>query len=77
MRFVDIDQLVLPVGWQARAQQALDDLRDEIANAEAVAQSAGGDPIAARKSAISAGLTSLPGIRLVSISSGVMTTQAS
>lgn len=56
MRFVDIDKLVPPAGWQARAQQALDDLRGEIHNAEAAALAAGADPIAARKAAISAGL---------------------
>jgi hypothetical protein len=39
-----------------RAQQALDDLRDEIASAEAAALAVGGDPLVARKSAISAGL---------------------
>ena len=56
MRFVDIDLLALPDGWQARADQALNELRDEIAAAEAAARAAGEDPSAARKAAITAGL---------------------
>ena len=56
MRFVDIDLLVLPAGWQARADCALNDLRREITQAEAAARAAGGDPTAARKAAITAGL---------------------
>jgi len=56
MRFVDIDLLTLPAGWQARADQALIDLRGEIAQAEAAAGVAGQDLAAARKAAIVAGL---------------------
>jgi uncharacterized protein (TIGR02646 family) len=56
MRFVDIDLLELPDGWQPRADQALNALRAEIATAEAEARAAGKDPVVARKSAIAAGL---------------------
>lgn len=56
MRFVDIDQLELPDGWQMRADQALNSLRAEIEKAEADARAAGEDPAAARKAAITAGL---------------------
>ncbi len=56
MRFVDIDLLELPDGWQTRANNALDDLRNEIVQAEANALAAGEDPAAARKAAITAGL---------------------
>ncbi len=56
MRFVDIDQLELPNGWQTRADNALNELRDEIVQAETVALAAGQDSAAARKAAITAGL---------------------
>jgi hypothetical protein len=56
MRYVDIDQLQLPPGWQARADQALNDLRNEIAQAETFARAAGEDVRAARKEAITQGL---------------------
>jgi hypothetical protein len=56
MRYVDIDLLELPDGWQARADNALNELRNEIAAAEANALAAGEDPAAARKAAITAGL---------------------
>jgi uncharacterized protein (TIGR02646 family) len=56
MRFVDIELLQLPGDWQQRADEALNELRNEIAVAEAAAHLAGGDPIAARKSAIALGL---------------------
>lgn len=56
MRFVDIDLLKFPNGWQGRAHQALDDLREEVRVAEAAAIAAGGDIAAARKSAITDGL---------------------
>lgn len=56
MRFVDIDLLELPAGWQARADQALNDLRGEIALAEEAARAAGQDLVAARKAAIATGL---------------------
>jgi len=56
MRFVDIDQLELPDGWQARANRALNELCGEIANAETAALAAGQDPATARKAAITKGL---------------------
>ena len=56
MRFVDIEMVALPDGWQRRAETALNELRQEIAQAEANAQAAGEDVDAARKGAISAGL---------------------
>lgn len=56
MRFVDIALLQFPAGWQGRADQALGDLRDEIAQADAAARAAGEDAVAARKAAIAAGL---------------------
>jgi len=56
MRFVDIDLINLPTGWQEKADKALNELRDEIVRAEAEARAAGNDPAAARKSAITAGL---------------------
>ncbi|HSZ59835.1 MAG TPA: hypothetical protein VK797_29600 [Tepidisphaeraceae bacterium] len=59
MRYIDIDQLQLPNGWQARAHAAINSLRNEIQHAEAVARAAGEDAngIAdARKSAITGGL---------------------
>ncbi len=56
MRFVDIDQIELPDGWQVRADQALNQLRAEIAAAEANALAMGQDPAIARKAAISNGL---------------------
>jgi len=57
MRFIDIDDLQVPVGWQVRAEQALVALRTEITQAQAGAQAAGLDVPAARKTAIRAGLT--------------------
>ncbi|HYM75654.1 MAG TPA: hypothetical protein VE377_06715 [Candidatus Dormibacteraeota bacterium] len=56
MRFVDMAPLQFPAGWQGRADQALNDLRTEIAQADAAARAGGGDPVAARKAAITAGL---------------------
>jgi hypothetical protein len=56
MRYVDLDLLPLPDGWQTRANQALNDLRTEIVAAEAQARVAGDDVAAARKSAITEGL---------------------
>jgi hypothetical protein len=56
MRFVDTAPLQLPDGWQNRADQALNDLRTEVEQADAAARAAGGDPAAARKAAITAGL---------------------
>jgi hypothetical protein len=56
MRFVDIAMLQLPNGWQGRADQALNDLRNEITQAETTARNAGQDTVAARRRAISVGL---------------------
>ena len=56
MRWVDIDQLELPDGWQARADKALNDLRQEIEHAEREARSTGKDISVARRRAISEGL---------------------
>lgn len=56
MRYVDMDLLQLPAGWQERANQALNELRTEIAAADAQAQEAGQDIAAARKKAITEGL---------------------
>jgi uncharacterized protein (TIGR02646 family) len=56
MRWVDIDQLELPDGWQARADKALNELRQEIERAEQEARATGEDIRAARKKAISEGL---------------------
>lgn len=56
MRFVDIALLQFPAGWQGRADQALADLRNEIAQADAAARAAGEDAVAARKAAITVGL---------------------
>jgi len=52
MRWIDIDKLEFPDGWQARADKALDELRKEITNAELAAQLAGDDVKVARKEAI-------------------------
>lgn len=54
MRWVDIDKLEFPDGWQAKADKALNDLRKEITNAELAAQLAGEDVKTARKAAITA-----------------------
>lgn len=56
MRFVDIEEVALPGGWPANANEALTDLRAEIVEAEAEALANGRDPEAARKTAITAGL---------------------
>jgi uncharacterized protein (TIGR02646 family) len=56
MRFVDIEQVSVPDGWQVRADRALNELRNEIRNAEALACAAGKDPASARKLAITKGL---------------------
>lgn len=64
MRYIDIDQLTLPDGWQQRANNALNALRAEIQQAEAAAQGAGADANAvakARKDAISSGLANKTG----------------
>jgi uncharacterized protein (TIGR02646 family) len=64
MRYVDIDQLQRPNGWQARADAALKDLRTEIQQAEAAARAAGKNAAGiakARKEAISAGLANATG----------------
>jgi len=56
MRYVDIDPLDFPDGWQARATAALADLRNEVTQAEINAVATGQDVAAARKEAIAAGL---------------------
>src|ERR1039457_157145 len=56
MRYVDIDLVELPAGWQARAAQALNELRNEIIAAETQAKATGQDVAAARKTAITEGL---------------------
>jgi uncharacterized protein (TIGR02646 family) len=56
MRFVDIDLIALPDGWQGRADQALNDLRHEIEQADAAARAAGEDVAGARRKAITQGL---------------------
>ncbi len=56
MRYVDIDLLQPPDGWQERADQALNDLRTEIMAADAHARASGGDVTTARRKAISEGL---------------------
>jgi uncharacterized protein (TIGR02646 family) len=52
MRWVDIEKLEFPDGWQERANKALDELRKEITNAELAAQLNGEDVPTARKAAI-------------------------
>jgi len=55
MRYIDIDLLRLPSGWQARADRALEELREEVLRAEREATAAGGDVkavAAARKAVI-------------------------
>jgi uncharacterized protein (TIGR02646 family) len=56
MRWVDIDELEFPDGWQRRADKALNELRKEIEDAEQAARLAGKDIAAARKTAITEGL---------------------
>jgi hypothetical protein len=56
MRWVDLDQLELPDGWQQRSDQALNELRAEVNNAELESQRTGGNVQSARKKAISDGL---------------------
>lgn len=56
MRWVDIDELEFPDGWQTRADKALNELRKEIEDAEQAARLAGKDIAAARKTAITEGL---------------------
>jgi uncharacterized protein (TIGR02646 family) len=56
MRFVDMTQLEPSPDWQARAERALNALRNEIMEAEVAARAAGDDIASARKAAISAGL---------------------
>jgi uncharacterized protein (TIGR02646 family) len=56
MRWVDIDKLEFPDGWQAKADKALDEFRKEITNAELAARLNGEDIPTARKAAITAEL---------------------
>jgi hypothetical protein len=58
MRYIDIDDVDLPDGWQARADQALNELRNEVMEAEEAARKAGRDAngiAEARKKAITEG----------------------
>lgn len=64
MRYIDIDQLQRPNGWQARADAALNALRTEIQQAEITAKAAGKDAAGiakARREAISAGFDNSTG----------------
>lgn len=56
MRWVDIDKIELPDEWEKRADDALNQLRQEIEDAAQAAQLAGEDIPAARKTAITEGL---------------------
>jgi uncharacterized protein (TIGR02646 family) len=56
MRWVDIEQLNFPDGWQQNAENALNQLRIEINNAELNAQENQTDVATARRQAISDGL---------------------
>lgn len=56
MRYVDIDELNFPSGWELKAKKALDELQTEIESAELAAQLAGEDIRLARKKAIKQGL---------------------
>lgn len=56
MRWIDIDQLEIPDGWQAKADKALNELRQEIKLAEQEACLTGKDISVARRKAISEGL---------------------
>lgn len=55
MRFIDIEEIVPPEGWQDDATTALNELRREINRAESDAVAAGRDPLVARRAAITAG----------------------
>jgi uncharacterized protein (TIGR02646 family) len=54
MRWVDLDKLDFPDGWMAKADKALNDLRNAITTAESDAKLAGKDVETARKSTITA-----------------------
>ena len=56
MRYINVEMLELPHGWQDRANTALSELRQEISQAEARARAAEQDVVAARKKAIGLGL---------------------
>jgi uncharacterized protein (TIGR02646 family) len=56
MRWVDINKIKLPDGWEKRADKALHELRKEIEDAEQDAEQAGKDIATARKKAITKGL---------------------
>ena len=58
MRYIDIEQLRRPNGWQERANRALDGLRNEIEEAERTAERDGHDRQDARRRAIGAGFKS-------------------
>ena len=56
MRYIDIEALRRPNGWQDRANKALDNLRREIEEAERAAAQDGNDRQEARRKAIATGL---------------------
>jgi len=56
MRWVDIDELEIPDGWQTLADTALNELQQEISLAEQTSRANGEDFKVARKKAISEGL---------------------
>jgi uncharacterized protein (TIGR02646 family) len=53
MRWVDLDKLEFPNGWQDKANRALEELREQIILAESTARSNGSNVLIARKAAIS------------------------
>ena len=52
MRYIDIERLERPEGWQDRADEALRELREEIRRAEGEAVASGEDPVGARRATI-------------------------
>ncbi|MGB7311311.1 MAG: hypothetical protein WA939_00130 [Nodosilinea sp.] len=56
MRWVDISKLEIPDDWEATAEATLNELREEIQQAEQQAAADGADVRAARKAAITRGL---------------------
>lgn len=58
MRYIDIERLARPEGWEERAERALNDLRREITESERLAEENGLDREEARRNAITTGLRS-------------------
>jgi uncharacterized protein (TIGR02646 family) len=56
MRWVDIDKVEFPLNWQSRANNALNELRKEVENAELASQVSGEDVAVARRKALTDGL---------------------